>query len=179
MLKKDINIVMTRFDPEIFKNSKMGRALLKCEILFHNLPVLLMTAHLESLQNNSVVRQEQLRLCFETISKCPQSTFVVFAGDLNIREHELKNIGTLSAEDAWDSAGKSVSKMFTWDTLLNDNKTFQGNYPRTRYDRVYYRNSSEIQATVLNFELVGTEKDNCGLFPSDHFGILVTFLLSK
>ncbi|XP_065641651.1 tyrosyl-DNA phosphodiesterase 2 isoform X1 [Hydra vulgaris] len=182
MLKKDINIVMIKFNPELFKNSKMDRSLLKCEILFYSHPFLIMTTHLESLSDNSVVRIEQMSSCLETILKTSLSNFVIFAGDLNIREHELKSINCMFAKDtcndAWESAGKDSSKRFTWDVLLNDNKSFQGKYPRARYDRMYYRDSNKIQAIVSAFELVGTHRDKCGLFPSDHFGILVSFLLN-
>ena len=78
--------------------------------------------------------------------------------------------------DAWEACGCDETKKFTWDCQLNDNKQFQGFSPRARYDRMFFSSMKKSGIKCEQFELVGKERiPSIGLFPSDHFGMLVKF----
>ena len=106
-------------------------------------------------------------------------TIVFFAGDLNLRDKELKEIGGLmdGIKDAWVEAGSDKSKEFSWDMELNDNLTLSGpRKPRCRFDRVYYRASKSEPISVKKFDFIGKERllmADC--FASDHWGLFCEF----
>ena len=51
-----------------------------------------------------------------------------------------------------------------------------GYKPKCRFDRVYFRNSSQSPISPQTFNLIGIEKvPGTQRFPSDHWGILCTF----
>ena len=107
---------------------------------------------------------------------------VIFSGDVNLREHELESVGELPVgiHDAWISCGSHFQHKYTWDLELNDNNEFKhlASQPRERYDRMYYTTLESNGIECKMFELVGTRRiQNCGLYPSDHFGMLVEFNL--
>ena len=108
-----------------------------------------------------------------------EGSTVILAGDLNLRDKELAELGGLSGgiKDAWIETGSDQSKRFSWDMELNDNLTMQGSRkPRCRFDRVYYRPSSDGKVSPKKFDFVGKERlEICDCFPSDHFGILCEF----
>ena len=106
-------------------------------------------------------------------------TMVIFAGDLNLRDKELKELGGLMGgiKDAWIEAGSDESKRFSWDMELNDNLTLNGSRkPRCRFDRVYYRASKSEPVSVQKFDFIGKERlltSDC--FASDHWGLFCEF----
>ena len=106
----------------------------------------------------------------------------MLTGDLNIREKEMKSVGgpPEGVEDAWVATGSRVEDKFTWDCQLNDNKTFPGFKPRARYDRMFFSLKPGGGVACSSFELVGKQRiGSCGLFPSDHFGMLVKFKIGS
>ena len=158
-----------------FENSCMGRFILSQEALIRGKQYIFMTSHLESLREHSKVRCKQLETVFDFMLD-KQDSSVVMAGDLNIRENELSSIGGVPRrlKDAWVECGSLYETKYTWDLMRNDNLVINGK-PRARYDRMYIK-QSDFKPEALNFKLIGTERlKSCGMFPSDHFGILCTF----
>lgn len=49
-----------------------------------------MTSHLESTKNYGEARKQQLKQCFEYIKNREADRTVVFGGDLNIRDKEVR-----------------------------------------------------------------------------------------
>jgi tyrosyl-DNA phosphodiesterase 2 len=135
------------------------------------------TCHLESLRESSGERSNQLSIIDSHIRqnlRNERNTRVIVGGDLNIRENEVPN--EWKNNDCWKLAGRDPDNEYTWDLKLNDNARMpNGAKPRCRFDRVYIFSNDEAKA-VKSFSLVGKERvDGLGRFPSDHFGILVSF----
>ncbi|XP_073487262.1 tyrosyl-DNA phosphodiesterase 2 isoform X2 [Aquarana catesbeiana] len=77
--------------------------------------------------------------------------------------------------DIWEFLGKPEHCRYTWDTKMNNN--IKASYTcRMRFDRILYRSAVDgIQVIPHSLELIGTEKLDCGRFPSDHWGLLCDF----
>ncbi|XP_066920615.1 tyrosyl-DNA phosphodiesterase 2-like [Clytia hemisphaerica] len=179
-LKKPHVKVIGELEGWHFYSSQMDRHCLLQKLYIHGKPVTVMTSHLESLKECAAERQKQLKQCFETITDSPSDTNFIFAGDLNMRAEDLRQIGGIPPKitDAWETAGEDPNSKFTWDLELNDNKKFGGNRkPRARFDRMYFKRAQSNPMQCIGFELIGLERLSCGMFPSDHFGILSKFIL--
>lgn len=182
------NIILVKKCAEISKKKHrvvdfqtgMGRYLLVQELAVKGIPFSVLTTHLESCANSAALRKKQLQLCFDVIKESTSRSNVIFSGDLNIREAELKALGGLPSgvADAWEACGSESEKRFTWDLRLNDNKSMGEAKPRARYDRMYFSLKDAGNIKCSNFDLVGTQRiKSNGLFPSDHFGMFVKFSL--
>ena len=68
MLKKQPNLLVTSREITLFTNSRMGRFLLRVDIIFHGQPVALMTSHLESTRPCETERINQLGVCLEKVT---------------------------------------------------------------------------------------------------------------
>ena len=118
----------------------MGRDLCFVTGQLHSEDITVSTAHLESLSQHSDVRKEQFSRVLSQITS-PSSVgggLVVFGGDTNLREAEVKAIGASASQvsDAWILAGSAKDTRFTWDLQRNDNKQMDGpRQPQARYDR--------------------------------------------
>ena len=169
----------------------------------------LATAHLESTQRYSFERSRQLQQCFRYLSSLvgqipPGNTStaclvgsVVFGGDLNLRDPEAidvrKQLGGdfCGFQDVWEVCGCPEESRWTWDSTTNTNIK-SGFICRARFDRVFYlaacskdgisnavaSNYMELKPTAV--KLVG----NCrafdlGRFPSDHWGVLTSWVAGK
>ena len=78
----------------------------------------------------------------------------------------------------WQTTGSKEEAQFTWDMSRNTNLEWPWpNKPRCRFDRIYIRHSKPKSVIIPTyFELIGLEKiSSCGLFPSDHWGIMTHF----
>ena len=67
---------------------------------------------------------------------------MIFAGDLNIRDRELVDIGGLPTNiyDVWEITGSRKECLYTWDTYRNTNLRINSKFkPRFRFDRIYCR----------------------------------------
>ena len=53
-------------------------------------PVQLMTSHLESTKEHSEERMNQLKTCFKQMTEAEKNMAVIFGGDLNLRDKEVK-----------------------------------------------------------------------------------------
>lgn len=77
--------------------------------------------------------------------------------------------------DVWEALGKPEDCRYTWDMETNDNKDIPKTI-RMRWDRIFTRASIDGAAVVpKNMALIGQERLNCGLFASDHWGVLCDF----
>lgn len=84
--------------------------------------------------------------------------------------------------DAWLAAGAPEAEKFTWDTSVNDNLVMDFDFrPKARYDRAYLLWPEKHDVQVNGFKLIGKDRleiaDN--KFPSDHWGVLMDFELSR
>lgn len=68
----------------------MGRNLLEVKLNYMNkVNFCVLASHLESTGDFAKQRMEQLRFCFDRISKIDKKYLVFFGGDLNLRDSEV------------------------------------------------------------------------------------------
>ncbi|CAC5390059.1 TDP2 [Mytilus coruscus] len=165
-----------------FTSSKQGRTLQRVECTIKGLPCLLMTSHLESMKTNSDERKHQMKRALHHVVNASRDRTVIFGGDFNIKDREIREIKGLpnGVLDIWIETGRNKETQFTWDTSINTNLKWAENQdfkPKIRFDRIYMRHpKTEPVISPVSFQLIGKEKiPTCGLFPSDHWGILVHF----
>ena len=185
MVRKKPSLVSIGYlDGSKFPGTEMDRHYLLQKLKICGHPVTFITTHLESLKDHAKERQRQLKQCFDLVNtnQSIDKANVIFAGDLNMRAEDLKKVGGIPSgvTDAWETTGENPDTKFTWDLELNDNKVFPNCKPRARFDRMYFKRA-QSGATIqcIDFVLVGVERLVCGMFPSDHFGILATFVFSE
>ncbi|XP_062596386.1 tyrosyl-DNA phosphodiesterase 2-like [Saccostrea cucullata] len=174
MLKNDfVKFFAKEIQP--FKNTVMMRNLLAVQCQIKGIPFTLMTSHLESTKEYGEERKQQLKQCFEAVKAAPPTQNVIFGGDLNMRDKELKEVGGIPSGvcDVWEATGSRKECLYTWDMMRNTNLVFDKFKPRCRFDRLYLRHSNPTTIKPVYFELIGLEKvKSCGKFPSDHWGLL-------
>ncbi|XP_028835928.1 tyrosyl-DNA phosphodiesterase 2 isoform X1 [Denticeps clupeoides] len=160
-----------------FPTTEMSRNLLMAQLSFSGHQLCVMTSHLESCKTSSQERMNQLRRVWKKMRETSDDQTVIFGGDTNLRDWEVKKLGGLpeGISDVWEVLGEPENCRYTWDTVTNDNKEIP--FPaRLRFDRVYIRtaiNGAKIKPESMR--LVGLERLKCGRFTSDHWGILCTF----
>ncbi|XP_055782087.1 tyrosyl-DNA phosphodiesterase 2-like isoform X2 [Salvelinus fontinalis] len=163
-----------------YPTTEMRRNLLMAHVSFLGNPLCVMTSHMESMKPQSLERQNQLRTVWKTMREQPQDHNVIFGGDTNLRDWEVKNQGGLpeSICDVWESLGQPEDCRYTWDCVTNDNKDLP--FPaRLRFDRIFLRQAGEgSKVSPDGITLVGLERLNdCQRFTSDHWGLLCTFVI--
>ncbi|XP_018411794.1 PREDICTED: tyrosyl-DNA phosphodiesterase 2 [Nanorana parkeri] len=176
MLKKSRAILVNQ---EIvpFPTTSMMRNLLVANVKLCGNDICLMTSHLESTKEHAKERLKQLGVVLQKILEVPSSTTVIFAGDTNLRDQEVEKIGGLPSPimDIWEFLGKPEHCRYTWDTKMNNNLKVAYTC-RLRFDRILYRSALDGgQVIPQSLDLLGTEKLDCGRFPSDHWGLLCDF----
>jgi len=135
-----------------FPTSQMGRQLLSvCVEHAGHPPLVIATAHLESMKDHGAERKRQLthslRFLRGVVGQLPagasQGTPPVGAalmgGDFNIRDEEVKAVchEAVGFADAWLFCGSPKDAQWTWDTAANDN--LRVSYTcRTRFDRMFF-----------------------------------------
>ncbi|XP_018618205.1 uncharacterized protein tdp2a isoform X2 [Scleropages formosus] len=160
-----------------YPTTEMGRNLLMANVNFFGRELCVMTSHLESCRANSQERLNQLRRMWKRMKEAPDNVTVIFGGDTNLRDWEIKKLGGLpqGISDVWEDLGSPEDCRYTWDTTTNDNKEIL-NDVRLRFDRVFLRAARDGAKMVPeSMSLVGLERLKCGFFTSDHWGILCTF----
>ncbi|KAM5158141.1 tyrosyl-DNA phosphodiesterase 2 [Mantella aurantiaca] len=176
MLKKSrAKLVSQEIIP--FPTTSMMRNLLMVNVTLCGSNICLMTSHLESTKDHADERMKQLGIVLQKMLEVPSSTTVIFGGDTNLRDKEVDKLGGLPSPilDVWEFLGKPENCRYTWDTKLNNN--LKAPYTcRLRFDRILYRSAVDgDQIIPQSLELIGTEKLDCGRFPSDHWGLLCDF----
>lgn len=160
-----------------FPTSVMERNMLIVKAKIASASLILVNCHLESTKDHAAERLKQLRMAFKYVVAQDQHYTVFFAGDLNLRDKELEQIGGIppGIDDLWIACGSRPECTYTWDAQRNDNTEIPGRFkPRMRFDRVYLQHSSPWKIVPKHFGLVGIEKlKSCGRFPSDHWGLIV------
>ncbi|KAG5181228.1 Endonuclease/exonuclease/phosphatase [Tribonema minus] len=170
-----------------YTGSYMGRDLLCTTGLFHGTPLRLFNTHLESGRESAGERRAQLSHALTAMMEGEErgegewegegdEPLAILAGDMNLRDTEAKQEPLLKGVcDAWAAAcgPKDRANKYTWDTLLNDNVTLDGHKIRMRMDRAYL--NARAASGLRDFHLLGKERTLEGYFPSDHFGMCVTF----
>ncbi|KAK2854647.1 hypothetical protein Q7C36_006516 [Tachysurus vachellii] len=160
-----------------YPTTEMGRNLLMAEVNFSAHQLCFMTSHLESCKASSQERMNQMRRVWKRMREAPESQTVIFGGDTNLRDREVKKLGGLPDDitDVWEMLGEPEDCKYTWDTVNNNNNDLPFS-ARLRFDRVYMRAAREgAQLQPDSMTLVGMKRLTCGRFTSDHWGILCMF----
>ncbi|XP_039249603.2 tyrosyl-DNA phosphodiesterase 2-like [Styela clava] len=164
-----------------FSGSRQGRDILIVEGKCHNLDVAVLTSHLESTKTGEQERKRQLGILYSTMMQFPSVSTVIFGGDTNLRDAEFTSVvhsGKFDAtlvKDIWEILGSPQDVRYSWDLQNNDNQVKDGK-ARLRFARMYTRvetSKQHFKPTEMRF--VGMKRLSCGMFPSDHWGILTTF----
>ncbi|XP_056377286.1 tyrosyl-DNA phosphodiesterase 2 [Hyla sarda] len=176
MLKKSrVRLLSQEIVP--FPSTAMMRNLLIVYVNISGHNICFMTSHLESTKEHSNERAKQLNIVLKKIQDIPPSTTVIFGGDTNLRDKEVEKIGGLPSNilDIWEFLGKPEHCRYTWDTKMNNN--LKAPYTcRLRFDRLFLRAAEHgSQVVPQSLDLIGTEKLDCGRFPSDHWGLFCDF----
>ena len=164
-----------------YPQSGMGRHLLAVHADVRGKPIALLNSHLESTNEGSagLLRVNQLRRALTALVGS-HTAFSVFAGDLNLRDAEARQVlpDFPAVGDAWESLGKPAALRSTWDTSVNHNLGIAAQI-KCRFDRVYYtspQNTSGGRQGPRAMSLLGTSiVPALQLHPSDHWGLVVDF----
>ncbi|KAL0984864.1 hypothetical protein UPYG_G00149680 [Umbra pygmaea] len=163
-----------------YPSTNMRRNLLMAKIVFLGHSLCVMTSHLESMKSGGSERQNQLRILWDKMMEQPQDHNVIFGGDTNLRDWEVKNLGGLPEGicDVWEYLGQPEDCRYTWDCVTNDNKEIA--FPaRLRFDRLFFKQAGKGSKVIPDgLTLVGQERlANSDQFTSDHWGLLSSFIL--
>lgn len=156
-----------------YPDTQMGRRLVGCEIKWKGIAnsIHVMTTHLESMWENTDIRNLQFEVVKEVIKNYPN---VILAGDFNIcsnKEPVQQNIRNSDLIDCWEKLGCPNAIKWTYDGTVNSN--ISGN-KRGRLDRIYYR-SDNLTSVDLSLIGLGSTSPSIAAPPSDHFGLLTRF----
>ncbi|EPQ09455.1 Tyrosyl-DNA phosphodiesterase 2, partial [Myotis brandtii] len=78
-----------------FPNTKMMRNLLCVHASVSGNELYLMTSHLESTRGHAEERANQFKMVLKKMQEAPESATVIFAGDTNLRDHEVSDSRSL------------------------------------------------------------------------------------
>lgn len=158
-----------------FPGTIMERNLLITRCQIDDIKLAICNTHLESTAAYASQRIIQLKTCFSRCQKISPEWNVIFGGDLNARDNEVKGKIPTNMYDLWSKCGSNSSSKYTWDLKYNTNKRMPSK-PRCRFDRLYFRESVPATITPEFFGLTGLERvSGIEYFPSDHWGVVVFF----
>jgi len=168
----------------------MNRQLLHCRAFIKRFAfsVDILTTHLESCYQSKEIRSLQ----FETVKEQfnYETNALIFLGDLNISHYEplLNKIKATPLQDAWTTLGCKEEHKWTCDGRTNPNLSGKWHF---RFDRIYYlsnnsksnsTNNSNNQRKLIpsQMKLLGKDKTSETIPnpPSDHYGVLVDFMVT-
>jgi endonuclease/exonuclease/phosphatase family metal-dependent hydrolase len=137
------------------------------------------TFHLESeFGQMRIMKQMQLIFCFQQLVEM-QDANLILLGDTNItrKDEETETIDFL--KDAYEGAYQPAAYNYTYDGRRNNN--VKNKRYRSRLDRIYY---SKKNLKLEAFSFLGdtpctTSVQEDQVYPSDHFGLLTKFSLSR
>lgn len=179
-----------------FPKSRMGRGYMLIEGEVPSVGKLtFLTSHLESEVAGTEQRKSQFAEIVQIMrAKVENGKVVVFCGDTNLRESEISAAVVAKKEiqeekerankdkpeekrklsDAFIQASGTAAQKYTWDMRRNDNlKDAEWEFPpRTRYDRVFLFGPRDRYPVCTKWQLLGEQRLPCGVFASDHWGVL-------
>jgi len=159
---------------------KQGRTVLISEIALSGTETfVLATTHMESYLEDGPTRATQLDEIFAELAHERAPTML--AGDLNFGDGEQPDSAHLDPEfvDLWTRLrGREAG--FTWN-IEQSPMAAAGSFdsePSRRLDRMLLRGASWVPRSI---EIIGDRsvRDDPGLFPSDHFGLLAELELAR
>lgn len=171
-------VILSRFRLLDFHTSPLPgaqrRVLHRITVDLAGTPTAIATCHLESLLDDGPTRATQLEAFFADLAVFEEA---IFLGDFNFGDGEQPETVRLREEfvDAW-RAVHPREPGFTWDVERSPfarRESFPGEGGR-RLDRMLLKSTRWVPATAT---IVGDEPlaGSAGaMFPSDHFGLLVT-----
>lgn len=116
-----------------FPQTNQFRELLIGHFKFKGRNIVALTSHFESMKESAAIRKEQARVTRDIMQSlrdgkrselCPVvPDLIIFGGDTNLRESEMKSITNVhpTLKDAWIESGSQKHTQFTWDTMKNKN----------------------------------------------------------
>jgi len=177
-----------------FQTTSMARDLLvisvlPCEPIGSLTPLTVATSHLESL-NNGDVRGIQLEQVNETLA---HDEYAIFLGDTNLDDGPnepvpplpravwadvMTDIFHVSPQSEGDTTSKTSKDFFTFDVTRNQmladhDKWARDRNWRVRLDRAFVKFPSGSCWKVTDAFVVGKEPIADGVWPSDHFGLMI------
>lgn len=164
-----------------FPGTRMDRNLLLTKCHINQIKLVVCNTHLESTAAYATERVAQLKICFQRCISYPPEWNVIFGGDLNARDSEVRGKIPSNMCDLWIKCGSNRTAEYTWDLTRNTNKQMPSRpQPRCRFDRLYYRASVPMSVEPEFFGLTGFRKVvGTESFPSDHWGVCVFFQAKK
>lgn len=176
---------LSRLTPSVtpFAKSRQGRQILSVKAKCGNRDLVFMTSHLESTKEGAAERKNQLTILYNNMIQAPKNCTVIFGGDTNLRDYEFNSVVSSGkfdvniVNDVWSMLGSPQDSRYSWDLVNNDNQ-IKGGQARLRFERLYTvveKGSNRDVFKPQSMEFVGTSRLECGMFPSDHWGILATF----
>lgn len=166
-----------------FPRSRQCRQILSVKTKCGNRDLVFMTSHLESTKEGATERKNQLTILYNNMKQAHRDCTVVFGGDTNLRDYEFNSVVSSGkfdvniVNDVWSMLGSPQDSRFSWDLVNNDNQIKSGQ-ARLRFERLYTGVTTESNKKVFkprSMKFVGTDRLACGMFPSDHWGILAIF----
>jgi tyrosyl-DNA phosphodiesterase 2 len=142
-----------------------------------SIPITIATSHLESMQPNTRIRMDQLRETFRSLHSEAPAGAHIFLGDMNLEDGDLATDPSAippTVVDVWEALGRDSETEITWDMDSNDIFLYETRGVKRRYDRMY----AAGYVTPTRLHLIGKERLPCGLFPSDHWGLVADFEVS-
>lgn len=175
-----------------FEVTMMERDLLVAEIRVAGLPPFLFgTSHMESL-NSFKARREQMGESFNRLAQlgmaCPTQRVedMIFCGDTNINEQVD---GVVKPPRPWQDAWFALRQGdpgYTFDVARNGMMARMDGWARDnraqlRFDRFWTRlkNFQLEDIELVGVEALAGDRDPGPIWPSDHFGVLLTVKASK
>ena len=95
-----------------FPGSSMGRALLALEVDWAGRPLLVCTAHLESLRSGAAQRRQQVVAVADALRS--HEGPALYGGDTNLRSDGLAVLEEHGVDDAWEVLGRPGAKATWW-----------------------------------------------------------------
>ncbi len=152
------------------------RTVLVADVRLGGTEIRVATTHMESFLEDGPIRAAQLDAIFEEVGDAPEA---IVLGDFNFGDGEQPESGRLPSDfiDPW-LALHPGDPGYTWNIERSEmarESSFVGE-PSRRIDRVLLRSSRWSPADI---EIVGDWPVHPGrrdLFPSDHFGLVASFM---
>jgi endonuclease/exonuclease/phosphatase family metal-dependent hydrolase len=134
--------------------------------------IAIIAVHLAPFKEGAATRLSQL----QQLSQSTEAPLIII-GDCNMRDFEMKSVGSLRLQDAWVMAGSPASSKHSWDSYVNLYHGDEAFKFQCRFDRCLVRHAG----AVIRVDKIEREADVPLLHPnhflSDHFALKFTLSL--